>query len=138
MADGTIRIELCAPDCAPITLSAAEVLLPGSDGVFAVFPGHTPLLSTLTPGVLQAYDADGGEHFYAVTGGFAEVMRDRVAVLADAFEEGTEIDAERAQSAQERAESHLDKPKESTDVLRAEMALARALARQRAALRQPH
>jgi F-type H+-transporting ATPase subunit epsilon len=127
-----IRVEICAPERKKTELDAAEVICPGGDGVFTVRQGHTPLLTTLTPGVLLVKDLKGREWFYAVSGGFAEIEPNRVLILADAYEEGTDVDVLRAQQAEERAQNRLRKPEPETDLERAEMALYRAMARLKA------
>ena len=129
MAEGTLKVELCAPERAKQSLEVTEVICPGEEGVFTVLPGHTPLLSLLAPGVVQVFDVSGGEQYFAVSGGFAEVRDNTVIILADAYEPGAQIDLERAVEAQERAERRLKKPEENLDLLRAEMALSRSLAR---------
>lgn len=130
--EATIQLELCAPGRDLVELDIREATLPGEAGVFAVYPGHTPLLSTLLPGVLVVIDGNGDEHFFAVQGGFAEVRDGSLVVLADAFEPQEDINTERAQAAEERAQERLKKPPENMDWERAEAALARATARLRA------
>jgi len=126
---GLIPVQFCGPERAPVDLEVSEIVFPGAGGVFTVMPEHTPFLSTLLPGVIIVYDANGEEDHYAVSGGFAEVREDRVVVLADTFEHSDTIDLERAREAQQRAQDRLMKPSEDLDVARAELALARSLAR---------
>lgn len=130
-----LQVELSTAEKRPFSFEANEVVAPGACGVFAVLPGHTPFLTALGPGVVIVYEAHGGERHFAVSGGFAEVLDDKVTVLADTFEEGDAVDVERAQEARDRAERRLSKPEEDTDVRRAERALDRALARISAANR---
>jgi len=132
---GLIPLQFCAPERESLSLEVTEMIIPGADGVFSVLPGHTPLLSTLAPGVVVVY-AGGREDHYAVSGGFAEVKEDRVVILADTFEHGEKIDIERARAAERRAQERLKKPSDDLDVFRAELALARALARIQAHSRQ--
>ena len=83
--------------------SASEVQLPGAAGYLGVLPGHTPLLTEVGIGVLSY--RKGAQTFYAaVIGGCAEVLPDRVTVLAEVAERAEEIDAPRAQRALESAE----------------------------------
>ncbi len=124
-----IRLELTAPEKRKVSLTGLELVLPGAGGVFTVMSGHTPLLTTLTPGVLAMHGEGEDVQYFAVSGGFAEVKDDVVSVLAPTFEAGQEIDVERAEAARERAETRLAKPPEDLNVRRAEMALARSLAR---------
>ncbi|HDP36223.1 MAG TPA: ATP synthase F1 subunit epsilon [Candidatus Hydrogenedentes bacterium] len=130
-----IRVEICAPEKLKLELEAQEVLCPGEDGIFSVRYGHTPLLTTLVPGVILVKDKAGEEQFYATSGGFAEIEPDKVLVLADSYEAGTDVDEERAKQAEERAQMRLRKPEPETDMKRAELALYKAMARLKAARR---
>lgn len=129
MPDGRLHLELCAPDHDPVELEAAEVIIPGAGGVFTVLPGHTNVLSTLTHGVVIATDEEENRDFYAVHGGFAEVMHDRIVILADRMEHGESIDSARAEASSERARQRIQKPEDDTNIERAEIALARSLVR---------
>lgn len=131
----SIQVEICAPERAKIELEAEEVLCPGEDGVFTVRFGHTPLLTTIIPGVLLIKGVRGQDHHFALSGGFAEVRPDKVLILADTFEDSDHIDIERARSAEERADARLKRHDEDTDLKRAELALARAAARIKASQR---
>lgn len=124
-----LTVEIATPGHAPRRFEAAEVVLPGESGVFTVLPGHTPLLASLTHGVLISYALDGGARFFAIHRGFAEVRDDLVTVMAMTIEDAAAIDAERAAAARERAEGRLKKPAADIDTARAEAALARAAAR---------
>ena len=136
MAAPTLTLELCAPENPHTQLAVTEVTLPGTGGVFTVHPEHTPLLSTLKPGVLVATDAEGATHHFAVHGGFAEVKGETVVVLADYYEPSDDIDNARAAEAAGRAQTRLAKPPEDMDWQRAELALARSLARTKASDKQ--
>src|SRR5690606_23966560 len=114
-ADG-LAIAFTAPEHAPLEMTAQEVVVPGGGGVFTVMPGHTALLSTLLPGVVEVTDGKGTLRLFAISGGFAEVGNDTVTILADAYEPGTEVDLKRAQAAQARAEARLAKPDDTVDV----------------------
>ena len=88
-----VSFELMAPDR---LLMAAEVdmaVVPGSAGDFAVMAGHAPMISTLRPGVLEVHEVDGGEVTRIfVRGGFADVARDRLTVLAQEAVPVAELD----------------------------------------------
>jgi F-type H+-transporting ATPase subunit epsilon len=133
---GVFTVELCAPERKKLQVQATEVQLPGAAGVFTVLPGHTPLLTTLTPGVMVFYPPQGEAQYVAVSGGFAEIIGDAINVLADTFELGEEIDAERAKAAHDLAEGVLKKPADNRDIARAETAILRSLARLRAHRRE--
>lgn len=134
MSQESLQLELCAPECARVHMKVREVHIPGTAGFFTVLPGHTPLLSTVLPGVLMAVDEQGNEHFFALNKGFVEVRNDQVTVLADTFEPGEEVDPKRAEAALERAKKRLEHAEEpDISVDRAELALSRSLARLSAA-----
>jgi len=77
-----------------------EVILPASDGEIGVLPGHTPLLASLAIGQLR-YRSGNTVHRLVISWGFAEVLPDRVIVLAERGFLPTEVD--RATAEQERA-----------------------------------
>jgi F-type H+-transporting ATPase subunit epsilon len=124
-----LRFELATPTRFLVTAEVEEVVAPGAEGYFGVWPGHAPFLTTLGSGFV-AYRTGGAEHTLAVHGGFAEVGDDRVIVLADKAERPEEIDVARARRARERAEQRLaGKTPEEIDYTRALAALTRALTR---------
>ncbi|HRQ36805.1 MAG TPA: F0F1 ATP synthase subunit epsilon [Chloroflexota bacterium] len=81
-----------------------SVSLPGTEGRMGILPNHTPLLTTLGFGEVIVRDDAGGEQYFAIGGGFAEVQPNHVIVLADSAEQAEEIDIERAEKARARAE----------------------------------
>ena len=96
------------------------VIAPGVDGQLGILPRHAPLMTMLQPGELTIRKG-GSDTFFAVSGGFMEVLGDRVIILADACEHSDEISEERAQEAMRRAQERIaGRP--------AEMQLERALA----------
>jgi F-type H+-transporting ATPase subunit epsilon len=136
-----MRFELATPTRMLVSTEADEVVAPGTEGYFGVWPGHAPLLTTLGSGEV-CYRTVGQEKCVAVSGGFAEVSGDRVIILAEAAELPEEIDLARAERAMQRAEQRLaGRPQgagENIDYARATAALARALARVQAARRAAH
>lgn len=109
-----------------------EVVAPGIEGQLAVLPEHAAFMTMLAPGEL-ILKRGGEEHPYAVTGGFFEVLDNRVIVLADAAERAEDIDVVRAQQARERAQLALERRESATDLAAAQAALQRALIRLRIA-----
>ncbi len=129
MADN-IRLEVVTPEKSVVSDEAKIVMAPGELGEFGVLIGHTPFMTSLKTGTLRYEDASGSERFVFVSGGFAEALPDRVTILADSAERRSDIDLERAKSALQRAEERLAKSEEAgIDILRAKMAMYRALAR---------
>ena len=82
------------------------VVAPGLEGQLGILPHHAPLMTALQPGEL-IIRKDGAEQFLVVTGGFMEVLGDRVTILADAAEQSDEIDEQRAQAAMESAQERV-------------------------------
>lgn len=124
-----VRFELATPVRLVVTEEVDEVIAPGVEGYFGVWPGHAPFLTSLGSGEV-AYRSGREERYLAVHGGFAEVGGDHVIVLADRAEQPEEIDVARAQRARERAEQRLaGRSQEEIDYARALAALNRALCR---------
>jgi len=109
-----------------------EVIAPGVEGELAVLPQHAPFMTMLKPGELILKKGND-EIPFAVTGGFFEVLKDRVIVLADAAERADEIDVVRAEQARERARLAIERRESTEDLAAAAAALQRALIRLRVA-----
>ena len=107
MAD-RLLLELVTPERRVLSEEVVEVRIPGVVGELGVLPGHAPLLTALGTGPL-AYTQAGVEHRLAVQGGFAEVLPDRVTVLARVAELPGEIDLEAARRQLAEAEARLPK-----------------------------
>ena len=132
-----IKLEIVTPDRALVTAEVDEVNLPGSQGYFGVLPGHTPLLSTLQVGELW-YRIGQERHYLAIAFGFAEVLPDRVTVLAQIAEKAEEIDIARAEAAKQRAEERVARtatPQAELDFERARIAMMKSLIRLQVASR---
>jgi F-type H+-transporting ATPase subunit epsilon len=125
-----MELVVVTPSKQVLRLSAAEVQLPGARGYLGVLPGHAPLMTELGIGELSYHDASGKESAHlAVISGFAEVLPDRVTVLAETAEFAAEIDLARAEAAKVRAEQRLATGDSNLDWDRASIALQRALIR---------
>jgi F-type H+-transporting ATPase subunit epsilon len=125
-----LHLEVVTPARVVLEKDVDSVVAPGSEGEFGVLPGHVSFLSGMVPGELR-YTAGSEKEVLSVTAGFAEVFKNKVSILVDAAERVTEIDAERARKAMERAKERLsrDRSDKEIDFARAEAALRRALAR---------
>ena len=99
-----------------------------TEGEIGVLPGHIPLTVIIKPGILNITEAEGDKQA-ALHAGFAEILPDSVTILAEVIEWPEEIDEERAEAAKERAEERLRSKTPETDIMRAETALQRAMAR---------
>jgi F-type H+-transporting ATPase subunit epsilon len=124
MAD-TFQFEIVTPDRQVVKDVAEEMEIPGRDGYLGILPGHAPLITELGVGEITYRNASV-THRFAVAWGFAEVLPDRVTILAETAERPAEIDVERARKAKARAEQTLKTPDASTDYPRTLDALARA------------
>ena len=128
MAD-TFILEVVTPARRVVHEAVNEAQIPVLGGYIGVLPGHTPLLAMMGIGELT-YHVGNRVFFCTAIGGFAEVLADRVIVLADAAERAEEIDAARAEAALARAQKRLATPNDpNTDWKRAEEALKRAQVR---------
>jgi len=124
----TLRLEIVTPQRLLLSEEVSEVIAPGTLGYFGVLPGHIPFVSNLTIGELM-YRKGTEERHLAIIWGYAEVLPDRVVILAEEAQKPEEIDVARAEAARERALARLQKPEPETDLARAEASLTRAMVR---------
>ncbi|HVB34779.1 MAG TPA: F0F1 ATP synthase subunit epsilon [Patescibacteria group bacterium] len=125
----SIALEVVTPDRRVVQENVDEVQVPGSQGYIGALPGHAPLMTELGIGMLS-YRKGASWSYLTAIGGFAEVLADRVIVLAEEAEHAEEIDLERARQAMARAQGRLAKMQEpEVDWERAQAALQRALVR---------
>jgi len=129
MAADFIQLVVVTPERQLLSEAVSEVQLPGADGYLGVLPGHAALITQLGIGELSFRRAGGGSELLAIIRGFAEVLPDRVSVLAEIAERPEDIDIKRAQDALKRAQELIAKGGENLDWDRATMALQRALVR---------
>jgi len=126
MAD-TFQLEIVTPEKKVVATAAEEVQIPGKGGYLGILPGHAPLITELAVGEISFRDASGSnEQRLAVAWGFAEVLPDKVTILAESAERPSEIDLARAREAKTRAEERLASGDTTVDVERALDALQRA------------
>lgn len=130
----SIELEVVTPERQLVHETVDEVQLPGLRGYLGILPGHAPLISELGVGVLS-YRKGNMTRYLSIVLGYAEVLPDRVIVLAAIAERAEEIDVERATRARERAEKRLAEKGADVDWDRATFALQRALVRLQAAAR---
>ncbi len=129
-----LTLEVVTPDRSVVAERVDEVEIPGADGYFGVLPGHTSLLATLQVGELW-YRRGGDKVYLSIAFGFAEVLPDRVTILAQLAERADEIDIARAEAAKRRAEERLARPVTEMDFERARIALMKSLIRLQVASR---
>jgi F-type H+-transporting ATPase subunit epsilon len=132
MIPDSIELITVTPERQLLREGAAEVTLPGADGQLGILPGHAPLITELGIGEMTYRRKGGGEEGrLALISGFAEVLSDRVTVLAEIAERPEEIDLARAEEAKKRAEKRLASAASDPNVdwARAAVALQRSLIR---------
>lgn len=129
MADDRIfSVEIITPDRVFYKGEAVMVEFTTANGEIGVYKNHIPLTTVLAPGIVTITEPDGKKEA-AVHSGFAEILQDKVTLLAEIAEWPDEIDVSRAEAAKERAEQRLESHKGEVDVKRAEFALRKALVR---------
>lgn len=106
-----------------------SIIAPGSLGYLGILTDHAPLITELVSGKLTVKDTKGQEKIFAISGGFLEVLKNNVTILADSIEPVEDIDMGRAEAALKRAKERLKSKDEDIDKPRAEFALTRALNR---------
>ena len=123
-----LTLEIVTPDRAVVRESVDEIQIPGSEGYLGVLPGHTPLLTTLQVGEL--WFRQGDDRWYvSVAFGFAEILPDRVTILAQVAERAEEVDVDRAQEAARRSRDRLTRAPVELDFERARVSLMKSLIR---------
>ena len=126
-----IKLEIVTPERLVFDETVDGVTLPGSEGELGVLPNHAPLVSTLGVGELRIRSG-GSEDWFAIVGGFVQVLPDKVVVMAETADLSSEIDLEKAQAARRDAEQALESGyNEGVDLSAARAALQTALLRER-------
>lgn len=102
----SFQLEIVTPEKLVVRESADEVQIPGKNGYIGVLPGHAPLITELGAGEIS-YRSNGQLHRFSMAWGFAEVLPDKVTVLAETVERADEIDVTRAKQSLTKAEDLL-------------------------------
>jgi len=130
MLRDSIQLIVVTPERQLLRESVVEVTMPGLDGQLGILPGHAPLMTELGIGELSYRTSTSNQPVVlAVISGFAEVLGDRVTVLAETAERAEEIDLARAEEAKARAEKRLSAGDTNIDWDRANIALQRSVIR---------
>ena len=129
MADNNLfTLRIITPDRVFYEGEVSMVEFNTTEGEIGVYKKHVPTTVIISPGILTITE-EGETKEAALHAGFAEILQDEVVILAEIIEWPNEIDLERAEAAKARAEERLRSKTPETDILRAETALQRALAR---------
>lgn len=129
MADDRLfTVEIITPDRTFYQGEATMVEFNTASGQIGVYKNHIPVTTVLAPGIVTITEENGTKEA-AVHAGFAEILQDKVTLLAEIAEWPEEIDVSRAQEAKERAERRIASHVNDVDLKRAEFALRKALVR---------
>lgn len=128
-----IKFEILTPFQKVYSADVSAVRLPGLDGYFGVYPGHTKFLAALRIGEIKVDIGNNETYYFSTSGGFVEVLPHSLSVLAETAEAATSIDIKRAQEAKERAINRIKEGRKAWDMERAKAALVRAMNRIRVA-----
>lgn len=128
MADNIFKVEIITPDRIFYTGDSDFIEFTAQAGELGVYKNHIPMTTVLAPGLVRIHNGEE-EKIAAVHAGFAEILGDKVTLLAELAEWPDEIDVSRAESAKQRAEERLANHTAEIDVKRAEYALRKALIR---------
>jgi F-type H+-transporting ATPase subunit epsilon len=129
----TINFEIVTPERTLLKTKIFQVTVPTQEGDITVLPEHSPLVSNLKTGVLEIVKEDGSLEIMSVSGGFLEVLLDKVVVLADNADRAQEIDKKETDKARQRAEDALKNLRDDDREMFAEISsqLERELAKTR-------
>jgi F-type H+-transporting ATPase subunit epsilon len=131
MTEKEFKLDIVTPRRVVYSGDVRSFSAPGVLGGFQVLYNHAPLLSAVGIGEVKLQDVEGYERRYATSGGFVEVVNNRVTMLAESAERSDEIDVTRADAARDRAEKRIQSRMHGIDIGRAKAALARAVNRLR-------
>lgn len=132
----TMTLEIVTAEKLAYSDEVNSVVAPGIEGELGILPHHAPLLTILQPGELRIIKEGHADEYLAMSGGFMEVMNNKVVILADAAERADEIDEERAQEAVKRAEERINDKSQDLDLERTVASMRRAQLRLKVARRR--
>ena len=135
--NNVIKFEIVTPEKTVLKEEIQQVSVPTRQGEITVLPGHIPLVATLQPGVIEIVKPAGERDLMSVSGGFIEVLKNKVVILADTAERAEEIDIDRAEEARTRAAETVKDARQFDQERFASISakMAKELARTRAAKR---
>jgi F-type H+-transporting ATPase subunit epsilon len=131
----TMRFEIATPERVVLKKEAKQITIPTTEGEITVLPKHSPLIAILKPGVIEAILEDDSTEIMAVAGGFVNILKSKVVILADSAQRGEELDERAVEEAKKRADEYKSKVSSQDQVEYTEIAvkLERELAKLRAA-----
>ncbi len=127
MAD-LMKLQIITPERKFYEGDVSMVELTTTEGEIGVYRNHIPMTAMIAPGILKIHEEDGVKDA-ALLSGFIEILPEKIIIMAEVVEWPGEIDANRAQEAKIRAERRIKEESGESDIMRAELALRRALVR---------
>ncbi len=127
----TIQVEIVSAEEQIWSGQGTMVLAPGAMGELGIAPGHTPLITELSPGDIRVQTESGEEEFFFISGGILEVQPDMVTVLSDTAIRADDLDEAKALEAMQRAEEAVRDQNSEMDYARAKAELAQIAAQLR-------
>lgn len=107
MSNKTTKIEIVTPERTLLKDEISQVTVPTTEGEITILPKHSPLISILKPGMIELRKGKGEIEIMSVSGGFVEVLNNKIVILADTAERADEIDIKRAEEARQKAEQSI-------------------------------
>ena len=123
----TFNLEIVTPTQILESVNVSYARCPGIDGLFGIMSGHREAIIALDLGEIKI-TSDNKDEYYATSGGFVEITKDKINLLVETIEKSTDIDKDRAEASLKRAQGRL-KSNDDIDFKRAETAMVRALNR---------
>lgn len=135
MSDKKLHLKITTHERVVFDADVDEIYSKGTQGEFGILPGHIPFMSALDIGITKVV-IDGKTEKFTTMGGVFQLTGNEAVILTQAAERAEEIDVERAAEAKRRAQERLENEMDNMDVQRAEIALARSIARLKATNKQ--
>lgn len=133
-----IHFEIVTPEKVVLKEEVQQITVPTKMGEITVLPNHIPLVASLQSGVIEIKKQNNSIDTMAVSGGFIEVLPDKVVILADTAERAGDIDEARAKEARQRAEESMKEKREEVDFTAVQAKIAKEMARLKAVRRHKH
>ena len=130
----SIKFEIATPERVLMKEDILSVSVPTTSGEVTILPDHIPLISILKSGVLEIHLLSGDISLMSVSGGFLEVLKNKIVILADTAEKAEELDEQRIKDAREKAEEmrQSEKSKDEVEFTNIASRIEKELARERA------
>lgn len=127
----TFHLDIVSAEKKLFSGTVESFMVTGSEGELGIYPGHTPLLSAIKPGMVRLVKQHGHEEIIYISGGMIEVQPGTATVLADTAIRGEELDAAKAEEAKRKAEENIQNQHGDIDFAQAASDLAKAIAQLR-------